>query len=185
MTAAAPGADTGWTGNRLTVDTDSPEETERLGCLLGALLSAGDTVTLSGELGGGKTCFVRGIVAGAAPECRDLVSSPTFAILNEYPGAVPLYHYDCYRLRGADDAIALGLEDHLAADGICLIEWPDRIASLLPPDRLSVQFEYLGENSRRISLVAYGMRLQHLPAKLATPCDGTKKILSAPCCSAM
>ena len=132
------------------IETISPEQTETLGQHLGRLLAPGDIVTLSGELGGGKTCFVRGIVAGAAPASAEMVASPTFAILNEYPGPPLILHYDCYRLRGADDAVELGLEDHLYGTGICLIEWPDRIQEILPENRLDILFEYAGDTRRRI-----------------------------------
>ncbi len=140
----------------VSIETQSPEQTEALGYRLGRLLEPGDVVTLSGELGGGKTCFVRGIVAGAAPACTGMVASPTFAILNEYPGPPLLLHYDCYRLRGSDDAIELGLEDHLYGTGICLIEWPERITEILPENRLEVLFEYTGETQRRISFLSKG-----------------------------
>jgi tRNA threonylcarbamoyladenosine biosynthesis protein TsaE len=138
------------------IETISPEQTENLGYHLGKLLEPGDIVTLSGELGGGKTCFVRGIVAGVAPACTGMVASPTFAILNEYPGPPLLMHYDCYRLRGSDDAIELGLEEHLYGNGICLIEWPDRITEILPEKRLEVLFEYTGETQRRITFLPKG-----------------------------
>lgn len=150
----------------LSLETTSPEETEFLGRQLGQLLDEGDIITLSGELGGGKTCFVRGIVSGAAPVALDMVASPTFAILNEYPGSPPIFHYDCYRLRGSDDAIELGLEDHLFGKGICLIEWPDRIEGLLPPDRLEIRFEYQGETTRRISIQPFGERMADITKKL-------------------
>jgi tRNA threonylcarbamoyladenosine biosynthesis protein TsaE len=138
------------------IETRSPEQTEALGCQLGKVLEPGDIVTLSGELGGGKTCFVRGIVAGAAPASIGMVASPTFAILNEYPGPALLLHYDCYRLHGSDDAIELGLEDHLYGTGICLIEWPDRITDILPDDRLDILFEYVGETERCITFIPRG-----------------------------
>ncbi len=139
-----------------TAKTESAEQTEQLGRQLGLLLEAGAVVTLAGELGGGKTCFVRGIVAGAAPESLQMVASPTFAILNEYPGPCALLHYDCYRLRGCDDAIELGLEDHLHGSGICLIEWPERIRAILPANRIEVSFEYIDDHRRRILLIPHG-----------------------------
>lgn len=171
-------------GGQFIVATDFPEATETLGAALGRLLAAGDVLTLTGELGGGKTCFVRGIVAGAAPQHLDLVASPTFAILNEYPAEPPIYHYDCYRLRGSDDAVELGLEDHLHGTGICLIEWPDRILSLLPPSFLELRFNYLSETRRQISFLAHGTRMQQLLEQLATHCDTSKKSLSTLHCSA-
>lgn len=145
-------------GAELIVETDSPEATEGVGAELGKLLAAGDVVALSGELGGGKTCFVRGVVAGASPAAAAMVASPTFAILNEYPGPVPILHYDCYRLRGADDAQELGLLDHLGGSCICLLEWPERIPGVIPDDHLAISFQWLDEERRRIVLCANGER---------------------------
>ncbi len=162
----------------LTLISNSPEATEALGAALGGLLQAGDCVTLSGELGGGKTCFTRGVVRGAAPAAVDQVASPTFAILNEYPGPLPIYHYDCYRLRGGDDAIEMGLEEHLYAGGFCLIEWPERVQAILPADRLEVGFSYTGESSRTITFVPHGDRFEKLVEKLASMQESLKKFLS-------
>lgn len=154
-------------GTALTIETGTPEETEALGASLGRLLGPGDLVTLSGELGGGKTCFVRGVVSSAAPEALAMVASPTFAILNEYPGDCPLLHYDCYRLRSCHDAIELGLEDHLNGSGICLIEWPDRITEILPENRIEITFEYTGESGRRIIFTPFGTRASEQIIQLA------------------
>jgi len=151
----------------LVIETTSPDQTETLGTKLGRLLDPGDVVTLSGELGGGKTCFVRGVVAGIAPTCSGLVASPTFAILNEYPGQPSVFHYDCYRLRGCDDALELGLEDHLYGNGICLIEWPDRITEVLPENRIEIMFEYTGDMRRRIIFLPHGARAIRQVVQLA------------------
>lgn len=138
--------------------TDSPQQTEILGKRLGSLLGPGDVITLSGELGGGKTCFVRGVVAATSPAALEMVASPTFAILNEYPGRPSILHYDCYRLRGSDDAFELGFEEQLSSSSICLIEWPERIQAILPDQRIDILFDYLDENRRRITLIAHGRR---------------------------
>ena len=150
----------------LIFHSNSAQETEALGSALGRLLAAGDLITLSGELGEGKTCFVRGIVAGAAPEAADMVASPTFAILNQYPAKTPIMHYDCYRLHGSDDAVELGLLDHLDGTGICLLEWPERIEDILVTDRLAVSFCWLSENQRQIAFSAYGKRNAELLLQL-------------------
>ncbi|CAH2031442.1 tRNA (adenosine(37)-N6)-threonylcarbamoyltransferase complex ATPase subunit type 1 TsaE [Trichlorobacter ammonificans] len=163
-------------GEEIEFETVSPAETEALGASLGRLLLAGDIVTLSGELGGGKTCFVRGVVAGASPEAANLVASPTFAILNEYPGTVPILHYDCYRLRGADDALELGLLDRLGGDAICLLEWPERIPGVIAGEYLAASFQWLGEEYRRITLSAHGERSRKLLALLRD--ERKKKLVS-------
>jgi len=114
-----------------------------------------------------------------------MVASPTFAILNEYPAAIPILHYDCYRLKGTDDAIELGLEDHLGGTGICLIEWPDRIWNILPENRIDVQFEYEGDTGRRIKVIPNGEYATEMSKQLSVICPAMKKILSEERCSAI
>lgn len=169
----------------LVIETSSPEQTEAVGNRLGKLLEPGDVVTLSGELGGGKTCFVRGVVASLAPASKELVASPTFAILNEYPGQPPVLHYDCYRLHGSDDAIELGFEEQLSGDAVCLIEWPERIAAILPDDRLEVLFEYSDDTRRCISFFPHGCRGIKMVEQLSSTDDYHKKSLSEEQRSAM
>ena len=147
--------------------TCSPAETETLGARLGSQLRSGDMITLSGELGGGKTCLVRGIVKGAAPASADQVASPTYALLHQYGDRPPIYHFDCYRLRGADDALEIGLTDLLSGDGICLVEWPERVTSELPPDRLEITLEHIDDSCRRICLLAHGNRARELLSLLS------------------
>jgi tRNA threonylcarbamoyladenosine biosynthesis protein TsaE len=154
-----------------TFESHSAGQTEELGAKLGKLLEQGDVVTLAGELGGGKTCFVRGLVSSVSPSSLDMVASPTFALLNEYPGQPPVMHYDCYRLRGTDDAIELGLNEHLEGQNICLIEWPDRINEILPYNRIDIEFEYAGETERRITFCPIGEKAV----------DQLKKLLSKIC----
>lgn len=151
----------------LVVATNSPDETEQLGARLGANLRAGDVITLAGELGGGKTCFVRGIVRTASPANTDQVASPTYALMHHYNGPLPIYHYDCYRLRDAEDAVEIGLTDQLRGDGVCLVEWPERISSELPADRLDIRFEHAGDDRRRITFQPHGAHAQELVAQLS------------------
>jgi len=121
----------------LTVfQTSSPHETRKLGETLGRLLGPGDVVCLEGELGAGKTVFVQGMAAGMG--VRGRVASPTFTIIHEHPGKVPLYHVDAYRLEGVDDAGTAGIEEYLYGRGAVAIEWPQRIQELLPDERLDV-----------------------------------------------
>lgn len=143
------------------VTTASPAETEKLGLELGRILHSGIFIALTGELGGGKTCFTRGIVAGIAPESAAIVASPTFAIMNEYPGPVPVFHFDFYRLRGSQEIIEMGFEDYFLGIGICVAEWAERAEELIPPDHLNISFKYIAEEQREISIEASG------PASLA------------------
>ncbi len=102
---------------------------------LGAQLSAGCVIGLVGDLGAGKTCFIKGLAEGLNNTPASEVTSPTFTILQEYPGPVPLYHFDAYRLSGSHDLEAIGFEDYVGTDGVAVIEWADRISDALPEKR--------------------------------------------------
>lgn len=149
------------------IKTTSPAETEALAARLAPMLLPGDTVALSGELGSGKTCFVRGLVSAFSTIQGDMVSSPTYAIMNEYSGTVPVYHLDCYRLSGADDALELGFDELFSGKGISLVEWPERIFELLPQERLELFFENLDEGSRLIKFCCSGDRFKEIVRMLA------------------
>jgi tRNA threonylcarbamoyladenosine biosynthesis protein TsaE len=150
--------------------THSPDETEALGERLGARLQPGDVIALSGELGAGKTCFVRGLARGWGALERP--TSPTFTLINEYhrqTGSERLYHVDCYRLEDAGDARSTGLEDVLAADEVVVIEWPERIKDLLPGSYLWLAIDSLGETDREFHASAFGARADSLLGALAVP----------------
>ena len=130
--------------------THSPEETERLGSALGALLEPGDILAYRGDLGAGKTAFTRGLAKGLG--CTEPVTSPTYTIVNEYlSGRVPLFHFDMYRLSGADDLWSIGWEDYLDRGGICAVEWSENVEDALE-GALWVTIETLGADSRRIRM---------------------------------
>ena len=130
--------------------THSPEETERLGSALGALLEPGDILAYRGDLGAGKTAFTRGLAKGLG--CTEPVTSPTYTIVNEYlSGRVPLFHFDMYRLSGADDLWSIGWEDYLDRGGICAVEWSENVDDALE-GALWVTIETLGADSRRIRM---------------------------------
>lgn len=145
----------------------SPSETFELGRRLGSILEPGIFIALRGELGGGKTCFTRGIVAGSSPESLNLVASPTFAIMNEYPGTPPLYHFDFYRLASGHEIIELGFEDYFNGRGICIAEWADRLGEMLPEERLEIVFRIAGEEQRSISIEAFGQTAETLLGRFA------------------
>lgn len=153
--------------NRLVLQSCAPAETEELGRRIGAAAHAGIFIALCGELGGGKTCFTRGFVAGAAPESAHLVASPTFAIMNEYPGAPPVFHFDFYRLTSEDEISELGFEDYFQGTGICIAEWAERLGGLLPADRLTVTFAHSGDDRRAITLTAQGSASESLLVQIA------------------
>lgn len=129
----------------------SPEATMALGEELGRQLSGGEVICLTGDLGAGKTHFAKGVALGLG--ITELVTSPTFTLINEYSGRVPLYHVDAYRLGDAEEAYDLGLEEYLYGDGVTLVEWPERVEELLPADRLVIQINRAdgeAENIREI-----------------------------------
>ena len=125
--------------------TASEEETIRFAKEYAKTLRAGDVVLLHGELGAGKTAFVKGIAQGLGIE--EEITSPTYAYMNDYGG---LYHYDCHRLKSGAQAEALGLTDYFYADGICVIEWSENIADVLPERCKEVFIRKIGENEREI-----------------------------------
>ena len=135
--------------------TRSDEETRAIGEALGRRLGPGDVVCLMGPLGAGKTTLAQGIARGL--EVRDVVNSPTFTLVQEYAGRLPVYHLDVYRISGPEEAADLALEEMLAAGGVVMIEWPERIAPLLPADRLEIRLEPRGE-ARRLTAIGHGPR---------------------------
>ena len=151
----------------MEIVSNSPLETEELGAQLGNLLSAGTFVALQGGLGGGKTCFTRGIVATVAPQSAHLVASPTFAIMNSYFGNTPVYHFDFYRLTGDNDIAELGLDEYFSGDGVCVVEWSERLSELLPDDYIALLFEYAGDDQRTINLTACGPKSLNILGELA------------------
>mgnify|MGYP000077069318 FL=1 len=129
----------------------SPEETEQLGEQLGRTLRPGSVVAYRGDLGMGKTAFTRGLARGLGCTCR--VTSPTFTIVNEYSGALPLFHFDMYRLDSSDELFDIGWEDYLSRGGVCAVEWSERVEDALPEDALWVSFARGdGENDRIITV---------------------------------
>ena len=130
--------------------THSPEETETLGEKLGKILTSGTILAFRGDLGAGKTAFTRGLARGL--DCRELVTSPTYTIVNEYLGGrLPLFHFDMYRLRSSDDLFDIGWDDYLERGGICAVEWSENVADAME-DPVTVTIEKLGETSRRITI---------------------------------
>lgn len=151
-----------------TITTSSPAQTESFGSELGSLLPPGSFIALKGELGGGKTCFTRGIVAGVAPESAAMVASPTFAIMNEYAGTPPVFHFDFYRLTSSLEIAELGFEEYFHGNGICIAEWAERLEELLPQDHLSISFKYVAQERREICVEASGANSSAILEKLSS-----------------
>jgi tRNA threonylcarbamoyladenosine biosynthesis protein TsaE len=138
----------------------SPEETQGLGVGLGKLLQAGDVVCLVGELGCGKTLFSQGVARGLQVDKTYYITSPTFAIINEYPGRIPFYHIDLYRLGGGAESSDLGLDEILYGQGAAVIEWAERLPQPWPENRLEIHLAFRGEFGRSLTYCAYGVGWQ-------------------------
>ncbi|MCL6638486.1 MAG: tRNA (adenosine(37)-N6)-threonylcarbamoyltransferase complex ATPase subunit type 1 TsaE [Firmicutes bacterium] len=157
----------------MVIKTYSPEETARLGEALAPFLEPGDLVCLNGDLGAGKTAFARGVARGLG--VKGHVTSPTFTLINEYQGRLPLYHMDVYRLEDAGEMEDLGYEEYFYGDGVTLIEWAEKVTDVLPEERLEI---YLGGGAggsdfREIALVPFGERYRRLVEELmAVVCTG-------------
>lgn len=144
-------------GDVLPVETASVEETVALGEQLANHLQPGDIVALYGDLGAGKTHLVKGIARALGVE-EAAVSSPTFTIVQEYAGTLPIYHIDAYRVEHPDELYELGYEDYFYGDGLCLIEWPSRIELLLPDDVIRLRLTHQGGDRRSIECARDGER---------------------------
>ena len=130
--------------------TNSPAETEALGAALGKILQAGSILAYEGDLGAGKTAFTRGLAKGLG--CTDMVTSPTYTIVNEYLGGrLPLFHFDMYRLSSSDDLWDIGWEDYLERGGICAVEWSENVDDAME-QAVYVTIQKLGEDARCITI---------------------------------
>jgi tRNA threonylcarbamoyladenosine biosynthesis protein TsaE len=133
---------------RETFDSRSPEETQAIGERLGAELRPGTVVACVGELGAGKTCFVQGLVRGLGVTSG--ATSPTFVLVNQYRGRLPVYHLDAYRTDSLTELLDLGVEEMFHGDGVALVEWADRLRPLLPASTVTVTITGLGDEPRQI-----------------------------------
>jgi tRNA threonylcarbamoyladenosine biosynthesis protein TsaE len=141
-----------------TIKTESAEETMAFAEKLGRALHKGDVLTLAGDLGAGKTTFTKGLAKGL--DITRNVNSPTFTIIKEYTGRLPLYHMDVYRLEDSDED--LGFEEYFSGDGVSVVEWAVFIEEYLPDDRLDIVVSHHGEQLREISLTPIGERYTEL-----------------------
>jgi tRNA threonylcarbamoyladenosine biosynthesis protein TsaE len=137
---------------RRHVATATPEQTVALGERMGRAAAAGDLICLWGELGAGKTQLAKGIARGLGVDAT--VNSPTFVLMAEYAGRLPLFHVDLYRLADASDALAGGVVDERQADGVTVVEWPERMGEVLPKARLDVRIDGTGDDERSIELAS-------------------------------
>jgi len=135
---------------RQTFVSRSPEETRALGEKLGVKLQPGAVIACIGELGAGKTCFLQGLARGLG--VSSAVTSPTFVLVNQYRGRLPVFHLDAYRTEALTEVLELGLEEMMHGDGVTVIEWADKILPLLPPGTVTVRIRGLGDDPRSIEV---------------------------------
>lgn len=155
---------------RLSLATASPSATMELGRKIGELLGQGSIVALIGELGCGKTCFAKGLCTGLGIS-RKQVTSPTFTLVNEYVGRLPVLHLDLYRIDSVRGALEAGILDYLtrAEPGVAIIEWADRVAPLLPDSYLEVAFTIVSARRRRVTLAGVGAGYSRLLNEVSAP----------------
>ena len=132
--------------------SQSPHETMQIGALIGAILEPGDIVALIGELGAGKTCLTQGLARGLDVPDGFQITSPTFTLINEYPGRVRLVHLDTYRLNGVQDLVEMGYEDYFFDENVVVIEWAEKIKEVLPDSTVYIKMAYIEENCRSIDI---------------------------------
>ena len=148
----------------LTIITKIPEETKNLGKEVGKLAKPGDLLAFYGELGAGKTCFIQGISQGL--EVKDYVTSPSFTIVNEYQGKIPIYHFDLFRLN-TEEILELGYEEYFYGEGLTVIEWAEKIEQLLPKEHLKIDIKFKDLYERTISFISQGDRFDKLLKELS------------------
>lgn len=142
--------------------TCNADETFALGVKVGKKLQAGDILALSGELGSGKTCFTGGVGRGLGVSENYQITSPTFTLINEYPARHKLYHFDVYRLSDDSDLDDLGYEEFISGKGVVIIEWAEKIASFIPEKAFFINFEYVDENKRKITIKGSPDRMKEI-----------------------
>jgi tRNA threonylcarbamoyladenosine biosynthesis protein TsaE len=131
-------------------ESGSPEETAALGARLAERLGPGDVVALTGELGAGKTCFTQGLARGLGVSGRAV--SPTFVLVNEYRGRLPVHHVDAYRTGSLTELLDLGIDELFSGDGVTIVEWADKLLPLLPPHTVHVHIEGVGDEPRIVTV---------------------------------
>jgi len=153
--------------NRLELISHSPEQTQKIGTHIGELALPGDIFLLAGELGTGKTCLTQGIAWGL--DIKEYAASPSFIIVRELYGRLPLYHIDLYRLDHIEEIVELGLDDYLYGNGVCVVEWAEKGLSVLPKEHLLIQISYLSDTERSFQFKPSGKRYLEVARQLKHP----------------
>ncbi len=157
----------------LEIVSTSAEQTRKIGLKLGKLAASGDVIFLVGPLGAGKTCLTQGIAWGL--DIDEYTASPTFVLVREYRGKMPLYHIDLYRLDKIEEVTQLGLDDYLYGNGVCVVEWADKGLSVLPEEHLLIEMQIVSPMKRKLKLIPKGTRYLEMLSKLNSACRRTRK----------
>ncbi|MFC1928129.1 tRNA (adenosine(37)-N6)-threonylcarbamoyltransferase complex ATPase subunit type 1 TsaE [Chloroflexota bacterium] len=152
--------------SHLELVSRSPEQTQALGMRIGELALPGDVFLLVGKLGAGKTCLTQGIAWGLGIE--EYALSPSFVIMRELYGRLPLYHIDLYRLDRIEESVELGLDDYFYGSGVCVVEWAERALSILPVEHLLIEISYLSDTERSFKVKPNGQRYLGVMTELKT-----------------
>ncbi len=153
-----------------TLEIADLQATEAFGRRLGGLLFPGAVVALVGPLGAGKTHLTRAIAEGLGVRNPAAVNSPTFVLIQEYPARLPVYHFDAYRLSGPREFAELGVDEYFHGDGVCVVEWADKVEPTLPADHLRIDICVIDENRRRFGVTAHGERNATVVEALTASC---------------
>jgi tRNA threonylcarbamoyladenosine biosynthesis protein TsaE len=150
--------------SQLAIISRSPEQTQKIGAGIGKLALPGDNLFLVGNLGAGKTCLTQGIARGL--DIEEYAASPSFVLIRELKGRLPLYHIDFYRLEHLEEIAELGLDDYLYGHGVCVVEWAEKGLNLLPPEHLLIEIGYVADTERSLKFKPSGQRYQEIVAQL-------------------
>lgn len=153
--------------NRYVSITKSPEETQKIAETIGKHIPKDTVLTMYGDLGSGKTTFVQGLAKGLEVPDDYYITSPTYSIINEYPGRLPFYHMDLYRISDFDELYEIGFEEILEQEGVIAIEWPERLPEDFFKSYIKIDMEIMESDSRKISVITYGLKLPDLIQKLS------------------
>ncbi len=157
----------------LEIVSNSAEQTRKIGMKLGKLAASGDVILLVGSLGAGKTCLTQGIAHGLG--IHEYTASPTFVLVREYRGKLPLYHIDLYRLDKIEEVTQLGLDDYLYGNGVCVVEWADKGLSVLPKEHLLIEMQIVSPMKRKLSFMPKGTRYLKILSQLKSARRGARE----------
>jgi tRNA threonylcarbamoyladenosine biosynthesis protein TsaE len=157
----------------LELVSNSPEQTRKIGMKLGELAASGDVILLVGPLGAGKTCLTQGIARGLG--IHEYTASPSFVLVREYQGKLPLYHIDLYRLDRVEEIAQLGLDDYLYGNGVCVVEWADKGLTVLPEEHLLIELQIISPLKRKLSFMPAGTRYLKMLSKLKSGLRGVRE----------